>query len=271
MSINELHLLYKQFESIVQQQQLQLQQQSTINDGNNILSKLKLLLIKCNAQPPFIQQQQVNQDLLNIGVSIYEQAIIYTLKTYNFNDFNRYINIIKTYYYDYSINTNDKTLIMSLYLLYLLTDNQIEQFYIELELIQKYYIKYNELINNKLIYYTIELEQYLMDGSYNKILNTQPPNPLFNILIDKLKYTVTQRIADGIEIAYNSINVNELKKLLLINDDKLFNNIVNDRQWNIQGSNVVFNSDSIASKYSIPSYDTIKYTLTYANELEKIV
>ena len=51
-------------------------------------------------------------------------------------------------------------------LLWLLTQNRVAEFHTELELLSP-----KDIQNNVFIHYPVSLEQYLMEGCYNKVIN----------------------------------------------------------------------------------------------------
>ena len=74
---------------------------------------------------------------------------------------------LKPYYLDYQSYTSESTLkyqILGLNLLFLLSQNRVAEFHTELEL-----IPYKNL-NNLYIKHPLSLEQYLMEGCYNKVI-----------------------------------------------------------------------------------------------------
>lgn len=78
--------------------------------------------------------------------------------------------------------------ITGLNLLFLLSSNLIAEFHTELELIP--YDKHN----NPYIKHSIQLEQYLMEGSYNKVLEAQDTAPsesyayFMSVLLDTVRF-----------------------------------------------------------------------------------
>ena len=56
--------------------------------------------------------------------------------------------------------------LLGLNLLWLLTQNRVAEFHTELELLSP-----KDIQNNVFIHYPVSLEQYLMEGCYNKVIN----------------------------------------------------------------------------------------------------
>lgn len=55
--------------------------------------------------------------------------------------------------------------LLGLNLLFLLSQNRVAEFHIELEL-----LPIDKILNNVYIQHPVSLEQYIMEGSYNKVL-----------------------------------------------------------------------------------------------------
>ena len=75
---------------------------------------------------------------------------------------------------------------LGLNLLRLLAGNQIADFHTELELIP------TEMLDNTFIHHPVLLEQYLMEGSYTKIIasRNEVPSPSYKYFMDQLVDTV---------------------------------------------------------------------------------
>ena len=76
--------------------------------------------------------------------------------------------------------------ILGLNLLRLLANNQIADFHTELELIP------TEMLDNTFIKHPIQLEQYLMEGSYTKIIESrnEVPSSTYSNFMEQLVHTV---------------------------------------------------------------------------------
>jgi 26S proteasome regulatory subunit N12 len=101
--------------------------------------------------------------------------------------------------------------ILGLNLLHLLAANRLAEFHTELELIPI------EMHKNIYIKHPIQLEQYLMEGAYNKLWNARAdvPADTYTFFMDILMDTVRSEIAECSEKAYKSLSVSEAQKSLL--------------------------------------------------------
>ena len=98
---------------------------------------------------------------------VYEYATFISVEKEDIAGFERNFNIVKTYYdeFDHILpESTKKYSILGLYLLYLLSFNKISEYHTEIEL-----IPFDQL-DSIYIKVPMSLEQYFVEGSYNKIL-----------------------------------------------------------------------------------------------------
>ena len=112
--------------------------------------------------------------------------------------FERYMAQLLTYYYDYNNSLPDsafKYQLLGLNLLCLLSQNRVSEFHTELER-----LPCSEL-SNVYIKHPVSLEQYIMEGSYNKVLSLKGnvPAESYNYFFDILLNTVREEIASCLE------------------------------------------------------------------------
>lgn len=121
------------------------------------------------------------------------------------------------------INSNEigesekKYQLLGLLLLFLLSQNRVSEFHTELELLPQEMIHSNEFIRHPLA-----LEQYLMEGSYNKIFLAKGnvPSPNYNVFMDILLDTVRGEIAACLESSYDKISLKEAARRLNFKSEK---------------------------------------------------
>merc|ERR1719231_237143 len=113
------------------------------------------------------------QELL-LAREVLEQGALLSIKTMEIPAFERYVAQLKIYYSDCAATMPESTRrfpILGLNLLRLLAQNRIAEFHTELELIPP------ELqASNVYIKYPAQLEQHIMEGSYNKVLSAKRDN-----------------------------------------------------------------------------------------------
>jgi len=163
----------------------------------------------------------------------------------------------------------NEPLIVGLNLLRLLVQNRIAEFHTELETTDR------EVLNDARVQAVLELEQFLMEGAYNKIAQRQGalPDPSYEYFMSMLMDTVRDEIASCAESAYAKLSGDEAKKLLGFKNVKELITYAEDRGWAVDSKGaVVFNEDvHPATSKDIPSMRLINQTLLYAKELERIV
>lgn len=106
------------------------------------------------------------QDLL-LARNILEIGVEWSIAAKDIPAFERYMAQLKCYYFDYKSflpETAFKYQLLGLNLLFLLSQNRVAEFHTELELLPAEHIQ-----NDVYIRHPLSIEQYLMEGSYNKV------------------------------------------------------------------------------------------------------
>merc|ERR1719231_1530595 len=218
--------------------------------------------------PSPTQQQE-----LVLAREVLEQGALLSIKTMEIPAFERYVAQLKIYYSDCATTlpaSQRQHPILGLNLLRLLAQNRIAEFHTELELIP------TELQHSNIyIKYPAQLEQHIMEGSYNKVLSAknegifQKEGMYFmNMLVDTLR----DEIADCSEKAYASIKAADLQGLLMFSSAKELSEFAEQRGWSVDGSVVTFSKmEDETPAQKLPSTQLIQETLAYAKELERIV
>ena len=165
--------------------------------------------------------------------------------------------------------SSEEALIVGLNLLRLLVQNRIAEFHTELETTEE------ATLADARVQAVLELEQFLMEGAYNKIAQRQSalPDPSYEYFMSMLMDTVRDEIASCAQSAYASLSAAEAAELLGFSNVKDFEAYARDREWPLDADgSVVFNEDAKpANAKDIPSASLINQTLLYAKELERIV
>lgn len=159
--------------------------------------------------------------------------------------------------------------LLGLNLLFLLSQNRVAEFHTELELLPGDIIQSNKFIRQPLI-----LEQYLMEGSYNKIFQTKGKVPAqsYNFFMDILIETVRDEIAACLERAYEKISMAEGAKRLNLKNESEFKEFATKKKWKLGKDNFYhFASETPKAKEPIPSLELAEQAIFYARELEMIV
>lgn len=135
-----------------------------------------------------------------------------------------------------------------------------------------------EIQNNVYIRHPVSLEQYLMEGSYNKIFLSKGnvPSKYYTFFIDILLDTIREDIAGCIEKAYNKISeVEALRLLFFESKDKAgLANYAVRRKWTLNDKHEYTFANVKANELHLPKLPAQKISLQmldYARELEMIV
>jgi len=237
------------------------------------LRKLKLQLINFKLFPPFDAPEPVYKKQLLLAREVYELAVVLSLKVKDFPSYERHIAQVKPFYFDYALllpESERKWPTLGTNLLGLLAHNKIGEFHTELELIPI------DARSNNYIKYPVEIEQYLTEGSYNKVLNARKlmPHETYSVFLEMLANTVREKIAQCSQKAYESIPWQDAQKLLMLDNEQKVDDFRKKYEWGVETvgkeKSLVFKSGKDES-LDIPSKDIQTETLRYAIELERIV
>jgi len=252
-------------------------------DSKIDLAKSKQVLIKLKTSmaqnfqlfPPFTGKPYAVKKQLILAREVYELSALFNIRTRDLESFRRHVNMLKPYYFDYQSLLPDserKWPILGLHLMDLLSHNQLAEFHTEIET-----INLKEQTNVLYIKFPIELEQNLMEGSYNKILTAKlrVPLPPFLFFVDILADTVREKISQCSERAYASLPLEDAKTLLRFQTQSELTAYAQKREWTIQNNTVFFSRAAAGSAelsaQDLPTHHLIGLQLQYATELERIV
>mmetsp|Transcript_53190 Transcript_53190/g.105776 ORF Transcript_53190/g.105776 Transcript_53190/m.105776 type:complete len:273 (-) Transcript_53190:265-1083(-) len=240
-----------------------------------LMGQIKVAMLDFTSLPPttVTSPSPTQQQELLLAREVLEQGAMLSIQTMEISAFERYVAQLKIYYSDCAATLPESARrfpILGLNLLRLLAQNRIAEFHTELELIPP------ELqASNVYIKYPAQLEQHIMEGSYNKVLSAKQDG-LFSkegiYFMDQLIDTVRDEIAECSAKAYTTISAADLQGLLMISSHAELLEFIEQRGWHIDGSTVSFASmDEEPTTQKLPSAQLIQQTLSYAKELERIV
>ncbi|CAG2166456.1 unnamed protein product [Oppiella nova] len=214
------------------------QKRPNMDKCGQLLTQLKVSLTGLSFLPT--HETVANKELI-ISRDVLEIGALYSVAQHDIPSFDRYLAQLKTYYFDYNSHLPEsafKYQLLGLNLLCLLSQNRVADFHTELELLPA-----KEIQNNVYIRHPVSLEQYLMEGSYNKVFLSKGNPQLLPFAEDKKLLR----------------NVNVLKR--------------RKRNWNINGSVLHFPAVKTVSQTAnkIPAEQLAQQIIDYAKELEMIV
>lgn len=221
--------------------------------------------------PSFEQTPTATQELL-LARELLEYAVLFSVSQKDEAAMERNFNQLRPYYADcrHALPASPQEhLVTGLNLMRLLVQNRVAEFHTELELITA------AAQSDKYIKHAVDLEQQLMEGSYNKILQAQGalPSPDYAHFMAMLAATVRDEIAACLEKAYATLSVAAAAKMLGMASAAEVGPYGESREWTLVGGDTyVFREEaSTSSAKDIPSMQLINQTLLYAKELERIV
>ncbi|XP_064599763.1 26S proteasome non-ATPase regulatory subunit 8-like [Liolophura sinensis] len=243
---------------------------SNLDKCGELLGRLKIALTAVSFLPtedsaPSKQELLVARDILEIGAQ-------WAIAKKDIPAFERYIAQLKCYYMDYKDNLPESTYkyqLLGLNLLCLLAQNRLAEFHTELEL-----LPVKELQSNIYIKHPVSMEQYLMEGSYNKVFLARGNVPAedYNFFIDILLNTIRDEIAGCIEKAYEKIAFNEAARMLFFESQKPMKEYALQKGWTVGPDNFFhFRQEEKEADDVIPAKLLAEQTIEYARELEMIV
>ncbi|KAA8909796.1 SAC3/GANP/Nin1/mts3/eIF-3 p25 family-domain-containing protein [Sphaerosporella brunnea] len=232
-----------------------------------LLSKLKLALLEHNALIPShdIPAQALIQarDILEVGAVV----------SIHLNDeaaFLRYYAQLQPFYASTALEATpsaNKNKIAGLYLLLLLTKNNIADFHTTLENLP-------DGEDDAFVRYPVMLEQWLMEGSYDKVWqatkSSQVPSEEYAKFSQVLVGTIRHEIASCSEKAYASLPVSNAKQLLFLESEGAVVQFAQEREWEVRDGRIYFPVEE-GEKEALSSNRIIENTIGYAQELETIV
>ncbi|RXG72284.1 26S proteasome non-ATPase regulatory subunit 8 [Armadillidium vulgare] len=169
--------------------------------------------------------------------------------------------------------------LLGLDLLCLLAQNKVGEFHTALE-----HLPPSVVSENVYIRHPVAMEQYLMEGAYNKIYLAKGEVPAegYKFFIEELLSTIREDIADCVENAYEKIKPEDIGKMLylgntseilnLLQTEKLINTVSLQRGWEVGSDGYLqFVKEVRKHDESVPSQDLASQMINYAREMEQIV
>ncbi|KAI8586842.1 hypothetical protein HDU88_008997 [Geranomyces variabilis] len=234
------------------------------------LAKLKIYLTELSFLLP--GERAASAEELLLAREVLETGAQWSIRAKDIPSFERYIFQLKTYYNDYNATLPPSARmypLLGLNLLRLLAQNNISEFHTELELIDP------DLLNdNVYIRHPIQIEQCLMEGSYNKVWHSRANVPAeeYAFFVDILVGTIRDEIASCSEKAYDSLPLPDAATLLYFKSEAEVVAFANERGWKINPKDKkVYFRETDLDATDIPADQVIHQTLEYARELERIV
>eukprot|EP00484_Ammonia_sp_Unknown_P023899 CAMPEP_0197037526 /NCGR_PEP_ID=MMETSP1384-20130603/14714_1 /TAXON_ID=29189 /ORGANISM="Ammonia sp." /LENGTH=254 /DNA_ID=CAMNT_0042467839 /DNA_START=49 /DNA_END=813 /DNA_ORIENTATION=+ len=239
------------------------EKQQNAREAATTFKKFQLELIRNGHKLNTAQDLQAAMEGLEIGAQI-------AINTRDLQMFDRVITQLKQYYLMENIGklSKQRQHLMGLYLMYLLTENRLGDFHVEIEL-----LSFADL-DSEFIKFPMEIEQSMMEGSYQKIIDakSKPPNKTYTILLNKLSETVRSEISKSLQAVHSKMPLKDALGMLSLNDvDTLKQHIKsNDLNWSIDGQTLHFTPQEQQSQ-QLEAAETARDMLEFTSNIETIV
>lgn len=251
--------------------------------AGKLIPKIKIELAKNNL---IIPTKAISAPDLVAARHVLETAVFVSIYLRDDAEFSRLIAQLRPFYrkeLGIPVSSN-KNKIIALYLLVLLSRNEIAEFHTELEALTS--VAENlDVEKDQFLKYPVLLERWLMEGAYDKVWkaitqSSQVPSPEFAVFAETLIRTVRDEIALSAEDAYTSLPVSNARHILFFENDRDVIEFANEQpDWSIQNGVIHFpskrdsNLDAEADSEGplSTSEKIIANGLEYAKQIETII
>ncbi|KAH9938537.1 proteasome 26S subunit [Fomitopsis serialis] len=198
----------------------------------SLLAGLKIALSEMGLLVPMgdasLEDMVMARDVLEIGA-------FFSIRSRDIPSFDRYYSQLQTFYNDYSSvlpPSPREYPIRGLYLIRLLTQNRIADFHTTLESLP---LAADTLTANPYIQHPVNLERWLMEGSYSKVWKAREEAPAeeYKFFVDSLMDTIRNEIASCEEAAYESLPLKDAGTLLFFTTQNELLTFAKQRGWQV--------------------------------------
>jgi len=236
-----------------------------------LLARLKVVMTNLKFLPG--SSIDSSREELMIARDVLEIGAFWSIARKDIPSFERYMAQLKCYYLDFKHELPEssyKCELLGLNLLCLLSQNRVAEFHTELELFA--HPDVHAVLENVYIKHAVSLEQYLMEGRYNKVFLAKRlvPAEAYNFFIDILLDTIRDEISACVEKSYTRLQAKAASKVLNLNDTQM-QTYATKRGWKLTSDGFYHFNTSKNLDEKIPSLELAKDSIEYAKELEMIV
>ncbi|ORX39816.1 SAC3/GANP/Nin1/mts3/eIF-3 p25 family-domain-containing protein [Kockovaella imperatae] len=143
--------------------------------------------------------------------SVLEIGAFHALRSGNIKSYLSYDSLLLPFYDNAQLDASpNRPIILGLRLLYWLSEGDLTAFHTMLETLDP------EQLQDVFIKLAVDLERWLMEGSYNKVYRARDrvPRPEFGFLLERLMGQVRSQIAATVETSYTSLPLSNAATLL---------------------------------------------------------
>ncbi|KAI6656956.1 26S proteasome non-ATPase regulatory subunit 8-like [Oopsacas minuta] len=238
---------------------------------DQLLDELKVSLLEVSFLPTETQGVGSEPQGLLLAREMLEIGAMASIEKRDISGFEHYMAQLKHYYLDYKSLLEPSPYanqLMGLNLLSLLARNKLSDFHTEIELLPP-----EQLLTDVYLCHPIHLEQFLMEGSYNKVFLSRDnvPAPYYRLFVDILLETVREEIVSCILHSYSTLSLSEARKMLYVSDDEDMREFGEKHGWVLEGNYFSFISKEEKQGQSVPAMEILSKCFEYARDLEAIV
>ena len=228
-----------------------------------LVKQLRLKMLKI----PFLSPEGENiyDDVKIVLRHILEIAARVEILADDIKSFLRTMENLKICYFQYQKlpKSEDMELFFSLYLVALLSQNELIKFNLEYESIHPL------IPESQLITYAVNLGKAISDNSFAQIyaLKSNPPSPLYHYILKSILDGARESHADSIQRAYPELSIIELAQILHFKPDKAVA-FAEKRGWRMdeKKENVYFRKEVTRQALDTDSFTkSIRYCVTVAS------
>ena len=206
-----------------------------VRRAQSLIYDLKTVLI----DQPFLTNEEKNlpiEDRVTFRTILEYDAIV-SIKTRSLDDFSRAMTQLKREYFNApELPISERMpLLVSIYLVHLLTKNSISEFNIEYQYARKL-ISQNEYLD-----YVTDLYLSITDNCFSRLFSLElaPPSPLFSQFTTDLLNGARNNHADSIETSYQTLSIPELTKILHFQKYEDAQAFAVKRNWTISEEGII--------------------------------
>ncbi|KPI90845.1 putative proteasome regulatory non-ATP-ase subunit [Leptomonas seymouri] len=241
---------------------------------NTLLSNIKRRIIMF---PTFLSPSvtsNTRSEELSLARDYLELGVLTTAHQKDLVSFEVYFSQLQVYYSDIGDDELPESpqflMLLGLNLIRLLVCSRIAEFHSEMEK-----IPFSAHGGNVYIRFAVELERYLMEGSYNKLLTSRKKVPANEYLpvVEMLEQTVRDEVANCIPQSYTQLSIPAAQRILMVDTPDKVREIGERRKWTLSDDkrHFVFVRAEDTLKKEIPFQEMIEQHIQFVADLQNIV
>lgn len=220
------------------------------------------------------EQSSTRHQEIILTREILEHGVLLAARMKDLDALERHYHLLTTYYDDLQDpaipESSIKFLILGLNLLRLLVMSRIAEFHSQLEKIPRANHR------NTYILFAVQMERYLMEGSFNKLLHAraQAPSNDFVSVVEMLEGTVRHEVGKCIPAAYTSISRKDATSVMMAKSEDELKGYAERQQWSYNEKTARYefsNENGEAAKRELPFLQVLKNGIQFAGDLQRVV